>query len=84
MAGAAHSQQEAQRDSRPSLSLHDPEEEGPSGLRASVWPWSPWARLGHLPASVLPTLASPWKPLELPRSLKSTAGGWGPEPGVVG
>lgn len=84
MPGAAHSQQEAQGDSRPSLSLRDPEEEGLSSLQASVWPWSPWACLGRLPASMLPALASPWKPLELPKSLKSMAGGWGPEPGVVG
>ena len=47
MAGAAHSQQEAQGDSRPSLSLPDPEEEGPSSLQASVCPWSLWACLGQ-------------------------------------
>ena len=47
MAGAAHSQQKAQGNSRPSLSLRNPEEEGPSSLQASVCPWSLWAWLGR-------------------------------------
>ena len=83
MAGAAHSQQEAQGDSRPASSLCNPEEEGPGSLWASVWLRSLWASLGHPPAPVLPALVSRWNPPE--RGVTKKHGwGLGSKPGMVG
>ena len=80
---AQHTRLQEQRGSlQPAhLTGMNPEEEEPGGLRASVWPWSLWASLSR--ASMLPDLASRWKPLEHGVT-KKHGPGLGPEAGRAG